>query len=71
MNTVGWGGGALGPLFVGWASKYGGKPTAVENMSDAIAFGGIIYLAAAALIVVAILLFNKRSSGGRASPTPF
>ena len=23
MNTVGWGGGALGPLFVGLAAKYG------------------------------------------------
>jgi len=42
--------------------KYGRKPTAVENMSDAIAFGGIIYLAAAALVVVAIVLFNKRFS---------
>jgi MFS family permease len=62
MNTVGWGGGALGPLFVGWASKYGGKPTAVENMSDAIAFGGLIYLVAAGLIVVAVLLFNKTST---------
>lgn len=70
MNTVGWGGGALGPLFVGWASKYGGKPTAVENMSDAIAFGGVIYLAAAALVVVAILLFNKRSKLATASPAP-
>jgi len=38
MNTVGWAGGALGPLFVGLASKYGGKPTAVENMSDAMPF---------------------------------
>ncbi len=57
MNTVGWGGGALGPLFVGWASKYGGQPTEVENMSNAIALGGIIYLVAAALIVAAMLWF--------------
>jgi MFS family permease len=54
MNTVGWGGGALGPLFVGLASKYGRKPTEVENMSDAIAWCGAIYLAAATLIVAAI-----------------
>ena len=60
MNTVGWGGGALGPVFVGWASKYGGKPTEVENMSDAIAFGGIIYLASAALVVAAMLLFARQ-----------
>ena len=25
MNTVGWGGGALGPLFVGLASRYGAR----------------------------------------------
>jgi MFS family permease len=60
MNTVGWGGGALGPVFVGWASKYGGKSTEVENMSDAIAFGGVIYLASAALVVGAMLLFARQ-----------
>ena len=63
MNTVGWGGGALGPLFVGLASKYGGKPTEVENMSDAIAFGGVIYLIGAALIGFAIFSFRKSSLG--------
>ena len=60
MNTVGWGGGALGPLFVGWTSKYGSKPTEVENMSDAIAFGGIVYLVAAALVVAAMLVFTRK-----------
>jgi len=60
MNTVGWSGGALGPVFVGIASKYGGKPTEIENMSDAIAFGGIIYLVAAALIGVAVLLSARQ-----------
>ena len=60
MNTVGWGGGALGPVFVGWTSKYGSKPTEVENMSDAIAFGGIIYLVAAALVVAAMLVFARK-----------
>jgi MFS family permease len=65
MNTVGWGGGALGPVFVGWASKYGGRPTEVENMSEAIAFGGIVYLAAAALIVIAVALFTRQAKQGR------
>jgi MFS family permease len=60
MNTVGWGGGALGPLFVGWATKYGDRPTEVENMSDAIAFGGIVYLVAVALIVAAMLLLVRQ-----------
>ena len=59
MNTVGWSGGALGSMFVGFASKYGGKPTEVENMSDAIAFGGVIYLVAAALVIAAMLLFAR------------
>lgn len=62
MNTVGWGGGALGPVFVGYASKYGGQATEVENMSDAIAFGGVIYLMAAACVLAAIWIFARRRS---------
>ena len=54
MNTVGWGGGALGPLFVGLVSKYGSKGSEVENMSDAIAWCGGIYLMAAGFIAAAI-----------------
>jgi MFS family permease len=61
MNTVGWGGGALGPLFVGWSAKHGGKASEIENMSDAIAFGGVIYIAAAACIFVAVLLFSRQN----------
>jgi len=67
MNTVGWGGGALGPLFVGLVSKYGRRPTEVENMSDAIAFGALFYLVSAALLIVAALLFAK--SGGAQAAT--
>ncbi len=62
MNTVGWGGGALGPLFVGFASKYGGKSTLVANMSNAIAFGALFYVAAAACVIVAMLLVPKKSA---------
>jgi sugar phosphate permease len=65
MNTVGWGGGALGPLFVGFASKYGGKPTAVENMSDAIAFGGFLYLIGAGCLAAAMLFFVRRQRRAR------
>jgi MFS family permease len=61
INTIGWGAGALGPLFVGFASKYGGKPTAIENMSDAIGFGAVFYVAGAACIIGAILLVNRRA----------
>jgi len=62
VNTVGWGGGALGPLFVGWACKHGSKSTDAENMSDAIALGGAIYIAAAVLIILAMILFSRRVS---------
>jgi MFS family permease len=55
MNTVGWGGGALGPLFVGLATRYGGGASDVENMSRAIAAGGVVYLVCAALLVAAML----------------
>ena len=60
MNTVGWGGGALGPLAVGLATKYGRHANAMDNMSEAIAFGALIYLAGAGVLLVAILVFAKR-----------
>lgn len=62
MNTVGWGGGALGPVFVGWVSKYGSQPTEVANMSDAIAFGGIVYLVAATLVLAAMWTASRRAT---------
>ncbi len=60
MNTVGWGGGALGPLAVGWVAKHGRHASEVENMSEAIAFGGVIYLAGAALLITTIFALGKR-----------
>ncbi len=62
MNTVGWGGGALGPLTVGWVAKHGRHLNEIENMSEAIAFGGLIYLLGAGLLFGAILLQAKRVS---------
>lgn len=61
MNTVGWGGGALGPLFVGLVAKYGRQPTEVENMSEAIAWCGAFYVVGAALLGLAIF-FQLRST---------
>ncbi len=66
MNTVGWGGGALGPLFVGLASKYGGKPTEVANMSDAIAWCGAIYVVAGCLVLAAFRSASRAAKGGQA-----
>jgi MFS family permease len=53
MNTIGWGGGALGPLAVGWVSKHGRRATEMENMSEAIAFCSLIYIAGAVLLLAA------------------
>ena len=60
MNTVGWGGGALGPIFVGYMSKYKRQGSEIKNMSDAIAFGGVVYLLGAILIASAIFCFARR-----------
>ena len=60
MNTVGWGGGALGPVVVGWLAKHGRHATEMENMSEAIAWCGAIYLVGAALIFTAIMLLPPR-----------
>jgi MFS family permease len=60
MNTVGWTGGSFGPLFVGFASKYGSKPTEVENMSNAIAWCGPVYIIAALLLGLAIWTVRSR-----------
>lgn len=60
MNTVGWGGGALGPLFVGFASKYG-KSSEVENMAAAISWCSLAYVVAAVLVLLAIWTRSKRA----------
>lgn len=59
MNTVGWGGGALGPLAVGWFSEHGGGATQMENMSKAISWCSIIYIAGAILLLAASLRASK------------
>jgi MFS family permease len=60
MNTVGWGGGALGPIFVGVATQYGRKNTEVQNMSDAIAVGSVVYLIATACLLAAIYFATRQ-----------
>jgi MFS family permease len=62
MNTVGWVGGALGPLFVGLATRYGGGDGDVANMSRAIACGGAVYLVCTALLFAAILCMRPPST---------
>jgi MFS family permease len=63
MNTVGWGGGALGPLCVGLVAKYGSQSSEVGNMSQAIAACALIYLVGAALLLTAIVRSARARSG--------
>jgi MFS family permease len=59
MNTVGWGGGAFGPWFVGWIAEHGSQPTKIKNMSAAISWGGALYLIAATLLLTAVVLSQR------------
>ncbi|HEX4644157.1 MAG TPA: MFS transporter [Verrucomicrobiae bacterium] len=64
MNTVGWGGGALGPVYIGWAAGHFGQGSEMANMSQAIAWCGAVYLAGAALLLAAIFLLRAPSPPG-------
>jgi MFS family permease len=68
MNTVGWLGGALGPLAVGIATQYGrhGSDTSA-NMGDAIAFGAAIYAAGGLALLVAATALVRRDIVGSAA----
>ncbi len=57
MNTMGWLGGALGPVAVGAFSKYGAGASEMENMSHAIAFCSLIYVASAVVLFVTAFRF--------------
>ncbi|MFM2096115.1 MAG: putative galactarate transporter, partial [Planctomycetota bacterium] len=61
MNTVGWGGGALGPFFTGWFSEHGPYESRIDNMSAAISSCSALYLASG--IVLAIVCW--RTVAGR------
>jgi hypothetical protein len=62
MNTVGWGGGALGPLALGAMAKYGPYATEMQNMSHGIAWCGGIYIVGALLLIAAVVTARKRRS---------
>jgi hypothetical protein len=59
MNTVGWLGGALGPVFVGYATTHGSHGSKVENMSHAIAFCGPIYFVGALLLLLGTAIWRR------------
>jgi MFS family permease len=60
LNAVGWTGGALAPVTIGWILTRGGADREVANMSQAIAFGGFIYLAVALLLLTASVTWARR-----------
>jgi MFS family permease len=61
MNTAGWGGGAFGPWLVGWAADHGKHLSKIENMSQAIAWGGAVYLVAAVILLAAFFLVPREA----------
>jgi MFS family permease len=67
MNTVGWGGGAMGPLAFGWLSTHGPRATEIDNMSWAIAMGGAVYLIGAVLLIAAMVVLHRSRPS---SPVP-
>jgi len=58
MNMIGWAGGGLGPLAIGWAATHGRHASTVENMSEAISLCGYVYLAGAVGLLIALLSFR-------------
>ncbi len=62
MNTVGWGGGALGPLAVGWFTGSGTEAEQMGRMSQSIGACAVIYLIGVILLWQAFRLANKRTS---------
>lgn len=68
MNAIGWGGGSLGPLLLGWYAGHGKQNLEVDNMSEAIAGCGAVYLVGAAFLLVAMFVFARRDVGSSESP---
>jgi MFS family permease len=69
MNMVGWGGGAMGPLAVGYFTKYGGG-TQIQNMSKALASGGVIYVISAGLLLLVAFVFIGKDASEVGNVTP-
>jgi MFS family permease len=70
MNTIGWIGGALGPVTFGWIAIHGNRDSKIENMSDAIALGGYVYLVGAVLLIAAVVFFAPRDLRRSSETTP-
>ena len=64
MNTVGWAGGAIGTMAFGAAAMYGRHESKAENMSEAIAWGGCVYLVGVALLAMVVILARRDARFG-------
>ena len=69
MNSIGWGGGALGPLFIGYFAQHGRYGSQVENMSHAIAWTAIVYIISGVLVLLAARLVSTHLKPGGAPNT--
>ena len=63
MNTVGWTGGALGPLYVGYMTQHGAAANEVTNMSNAFSTCGAIYVVGGILALIAGWLAARHLTG--------
>ncbi|HEY8748016.1 MAG TPA: MFS transporter [Tepidisphaeraceae bacterium] len=61
MNTVGWSGGALGPIAVGYFTTHGHYGSEVANMSHAIAWAAGIYVVAGMILLIAAVEMKRRA----------
>lgn len=61
MNTIGWGGGALGPLFTGWFSDHGPYSAKIDNMSVAISSCSAFYIFGGTILAMIWLVTRNRS----------
>ncbi len=61
MNTIGWGGGGLGPIFLGWFAQHGGKSTEMGNMSAAIGYCGTFYFVGALMLLASLFFLPEKS----------
>lgn len=68
MNTVGWTGGALGPVFVGYIAQYGPYGNQMENMSAAFSACSAIYVIGGALVLSAGLMTSHYLTPQRPAP---
>jgi MFS family permease len=70
MNAVGWAGGALGPVAVGYFATHGKFGSEVANMSHAISWAAGVYVVAGLILVIASLSMVKAASVFPSTGTP-